>query len=79
MLEKPKIMDFDILTELLPHNPQYRQLKDELHRKSTVELQLVECATSFTLSALCRELKLPSLIITPRPEDARTVHEQLMQ
>lgn len=71
-------MDFDILTELLPHNPQYRQLKDELHRKSTVELQLVECATSFTLSTLCRELKLPSLIITPRPEDARTVHEQLM-
>ena len=67
------------LGSLLESAPQYQQLRDSLAgKKARVRVQVLADATPFTLSTLWRGVGAPMLVMAPRPEDARRLHEQLV-
>ena len=67
------------LFELLEGRDAYRGLLDGLKQHdSTQKVGLLESAKPFLLASLWHHLKLPTLVITPRPEDARRLYGQLL-
>ena len=63
---------------LLEAAPQYRRLKESLERSRVLtRTQVLPDAAPYVLSTLWQDLGAPMLIVTPRPEDARRLHEQL--
>ncbi len=72
-------MSLEALGSLLESAPQYQQLMKSLQKsRGGVGVQVLADATPFTLATLWRELGIPALVITPRPEDARRMYEQLI-
>ncbi len=72
-------MDLSALGTLLSQAPEYRRLADAL-RASQVEstAHLLPDAVPFVVANLWRDLGLPVLVVVPRPDDARRLHEHLM-
>ena len=67
------------LGSLLESAPQYRRLKKSLEgSRVSVRAQVLDDAVPFTLATLWQGLKVPMLVIVPRPDDARRLHEQLL-
>jgi transcription-repair coupling factor (superfamily II helicase) len=72
-------MSLSALGSLLDEVPQYRRLTESLRRpRARVKAQVLQDAVPFVLANLCQGLGTPALIVTPRPEDARRLHEQLV-
>ena len=72
-------MSLSSLGSFLESSPQYERLRESLRaEKANVRLQVLADATPFALSTLWRDLGIPMLVIAPRPEDARRLHEQLV-
>ena len=72
-------MMIGVLRELLDGVPEYCRLRDELRsgaRRLAVEASAK--AAAFTLGTLRRDVDAPMLVVAPRPEDARRLHEQLV-
>ena len=66
------------LTPLLKSTDQYGNLLRALGGQNPrVRAQLLSEATPFLVSALLQDLDRPALIVTPRPEEARRLHERL--
>ncbi|MDA0770961.1 MAG: transcription-repair coupling factor [Chloroflexi bacterium] len=72
-------MSLSVLGSMLESAPQYQRLEESL-KKSRVRAraQVLSNAVPFTLSTIWRRLQHPMLVVTPKPEDARRVHEQLI-
>ena len=71
-------MSLRALGGLLEAAPQYRRLKESLERSRVLtRTQVLPDAAPYVLSTLWQDLGAPMLIVTPRPEDARRLHEQL--
>ena len=67
------------LFELLEGRDAYLGLLDGLKQHdATQKVGLLESAKPFLLASLWHHLKLPMLVITPRPEDARRLYGQLL-
>ena len=69
-----------VLREAMDDVPEYCKLLSKL-RKSSRKLTTVDVpskAAAFTLAALRRNIDAPALVVAPRPEDARRLHEQLL-
>ena len=72
-------MTLGVLRDLMDGVPEYCRLRDELRsgaRRLTVEAPAK--AAAFTLGTLRRDVDSPMLVVAPRPEDARRLHEQLV-
>ena len=66
------------LTPLLRATRQYQDLLSALHRRSTrVKAQVLSDAVPFLAAALVEDLAVPTVIVVPRPEEARRLHERL--
>ena len=71
-------MSLSVLGGLLESAPQYRRLKESLAKtRASARVQVISEAAPFALSTLWQGLSCPMLVIVPRPEDARRLHEQL--
>ena len=69
-----------VLREAMDDVPEYRKLLNKL-RKGSRRLTTVDVhakAAAFTLAALRRDIDAPALVVVPRPEDARRLHEQIL-
>ena len=72
-------MNLSALGSLLEAAPQYQRLQKSLAKsKGRAKAQVLSDAVPFTLATLWQGLNTPVLVITPRPEDARRLHEQLI-
>ena len=72
-------MNLVSLGHLLKTAPQFEALRESLEAsRSSSKAILLDDAAPFALVTLWRELGLPTLVIAPRPEDARRLHEQLV-
>ena len=72
-------MSLQALSSLLQSLPQYQRLRDAAAKPMfNGRVQVLPNASPFTLATLWRDLNIPVLVIAPRPEDARRLHEQLL-
>ena len=72
-------MTLGVLRDLMDGVPEYCRLRDELRggaRRLSVEAPAK--AAAFTLGTLWRDVDARMLVVAPRPEDARRLHEQLV-
>ena len=66
------------LWSLLEASPEFKRLLAAAGRaRLDARMQVASEATPFALSALWKEAGLPVLVVTPRPEDARRLYDQL--
>ena len=72
-------MDLSVLGSLLKSTTDYIGLRQSLEQRSAVltRAQVLSEAVPFLLATLWRDLGRPMLVVTPRPEDARKLHDQL--
>ena len=67
------------LRDLMDGAPEYCRLRDELRSGSRrLAVEAPAKAAAFTLATLRRDVDAPALVVAPRPEDARRLHEQLV-
>ena len=72
-------MTLGILRGVMDGVPEYCRLRDGVRggaRRLTAEVPAK--AAAFTLATLRRDVDVPTLVVAPRPEDARRLHEQLL-
>ncbi|MXY46908.1 MAG: transcription-repair coupling factor, partial [Chloroflexi bacterium] len=72
-------MTLGVLREFMRGVPEYRRLRDGMRggaRRLTMETTAKSAA--FTLAALRQDVDAPTLVVVPRPEDARRLYEQLL-
>ena len=67
------------LLHLLDETPAYRELIEELNKSNNKETraQVLEAAKPYLITALYHSLKLPLVIITAQPENAKKLYEQI--
>ncbi len=75
-------MGIEILGEMVASIPEFRRLVAELARsggngRGGGRLQVLDEASPVVLAALWQELARPLLVVTPRPEEARRLAEQI--
>ena len=71
-------MTIEALRRLMDDAPEYCRLRDGLRRQGArLVAQTLPSAVPFTLASLRRSLVAPMLVVAPRPEDARRLHEQI--
>ncbi len=72
-------MSLEALGGLLQTAPQYKRLASVLRKRAPyTTAQVLGDAVPFALATLWRELGVPVLVIAPRPEEARRIHEQMV-
>ncbi|MCY3543598.1 MAG: transcription-repair coupling factor [Chloroflexi bacterium] len=72
-------MTLGILREFMRRVPEYQRLRDGMRggaRRLTMKTTAKSAA--FTLAALRQDVDAPTLVVAPRPEDARRLYEQLL-
>ena len=76
--EDSPTLGFHRLTPLLKSAPQYGNLLDSLRRSgSRSRAQVLSDSAPFLVSSLLEDLNVPTVIVVPRPEEARRLHERL--
>ena len=71
-------MTIGVLRKLMDEVAEFRDLCAALRANARrMQVELPAKAAPFTLAALRRRLEMPTLVVVPRPEDARRLHEQL--
>ena len=67
------------LFELIGSHPAYQRLLEGVRSGQTLQqVEALEAARPFILSAMWHHLEAPFLVIVPRPEDARRLHDQVL-
>ena len=66
------------LFPLLKAHPAYRRLTEDLasHRRASTSVTVG--GNSLLLASLWQDLQRTMLVVTPRPDDARRLHDQLV-
>ncbi len=76
--EDPHNLKLHNLTPLLRSAPQYASLLDSLNGPgSRSRAQVLADSVPYLVSALLEDLSVPAVIVVPRPEEARRLHERL--
>jgi transcription-repair coupling factor (superfamily II helicase) len=71
-------MGIELLGKLVALAPEFQRLAKDLRAPhASGRLQVLEEATPVVLASLWRELARPMLVVTPRPEEARRLTEQI--
>ena len=71
-------MTLGVLRELMDGVPEYRRLRNDMRKGARrLSVEAPAKAAAFTLATLRRDVDAPTLVVAPRPEDARRLHEQL--
>ncbi len=70
-------MNLDCLFPVIDDVPGYRRLLEEIRLGGEQTMVVLSAARPFLLSSLHRELGLPMLVITPHPEEAKHLQDQL--
>ena len=71
-------MSLRALGRLLESAPQFRRLQESLDASRVRErVQVPSGGVPATLATLWETLQIPVLVVTPKPEDARRLHEQV--
>jgi transcription-repair coupling factor (superfamily II helicase) len=70
-------LNLDCLLRLIDELPGYRQLVENLRHGGEQTAVVLDAAKPYVVAALHAELNVPVLVITPRPEGAKQLHEQL--
>ena len=71
-------MNLSALASLLEAAPQFQCLQTSLGGiRANIRAQVLADAAPFALATLWRGLRMPMLVVVPRPQDARRLHEQL--
>ncbi len=71
-------MTLGVLRELMDDVPEYRRALDGVRSGAgRLTVEMPSQAAAFTLATLRRDLGMPILVVAPRPEDARRLHEQI--
>ena len=71
-------LNLQSLTPILKSAPQYRSLLRSLTGPgSRSRAQVLSDSVPFLMTALLEDLDVPAVIVVPRPEEARRVHERL--
>ncbi|MCK4863181.1 MAG: DEAD/DEAH box helicase, partial [Dehalococcoidales bacterium] len=65
------------LLKLIEPLPAYRLLLEELNRRSDSTVVALDAAKPYLVAALYEHLKLPMVVVTAQPENAKKLHEQL--
>ena len=72
-------MTLGVLRELMDGVPEYCRLRNEVRNGARrLAVQTSAKAATFTLATLRQDIHAPMLLVAPRPEDARRLHEQLV-
>ena len=72
-------MSLSVLGDLLDEAPAFQRLLRSLGKeRANARVQVIGDATPFTIATLWRRLGDSMLVVAPRPEDARRLHEQLV-
>ncbi|MCI0439790.1 MAG: transcription-repair coupling factor [Chloroflexi bacterium] len=72
-------MSLNVLGGILESAPQFQRLLQAVTRpRASARAQILSNATPFALATLREASGVPMLIVTPRPEDARRLYEQLV-
>ena len=67
------------LLDFINEHPAYRSLLAGVRSEEMVQrIDALEAARPYLIAALWQHLGLPVLVIVPRPEDARRLHDQLL-
>ncbi len=76
--EESPNLNLDRLTPILRSAPQYTSLLSSLEGSgSRSRAQVLSDSVPFLVSALLEDLDVPAVIVVPRPEEARRLHERL--
>ena len=71
-------MSLSVLGDLLDTAPAFQRLLRSLGKeRANARVQVIAEATPLTIATLWRKLGASMLVVAPRPEDARRLHEQL--
>src|SRR4030043_276340 len=73
-------MDLSRLLSLTRELPVYKQLKDALSvvQTGSIKLAAAEAVRPFLIAALHSDLKVPIVVVTAQPGNARRLHEELL-
>ena len=71
-------MNLGCLLPLIDEMPGYRQLLDTLRRVGEQRVVVLDAAKPYLLASLHRQLGQPMLVVTPRPEEAKQLQDQLL-
>ena len=71
-------MNLACLLPLIDGMPGYRQLLEALRRGEEERVVVLDAAKPYLVACLHRELSLPMLAVTPRPQEARHLQDQLL-
>ncbi len=72
-------MTLGVLRDLMDEVPEYCRLRDKLTGAACMlTVETPAKAAAFTLGTLRRDVDASMLVVAPRPEDARRLHEQLV-
>ena len=72
-------MRLSSLGRLLGGAPQFSEMRQSLERPRAYDKTIApDHAAPFALAQLWRELDTPMVVVAPRPEDARRLHEQML-
>ena len=66
------------LLKLIDSVPEYHSLLDELKQQSDTTVVVLDAARPYLVAALYESLRLPVLVVTAQPENAKKLHEQLL-
>lgn len=72
-------MSLKLLSNLLKSTDQFKRLHESLDKPhASSRAQVLPNGVPFTLASLWDSLNAPMLVVTPRPEDARRLHDQMV-
>ena len=71
-------MSLDGILKLLEGHPQFREGLEAASAGQAPEVTVRQGARATFIASLARRADSPTLVVTPRPEDARRLHDQLL-
>jgi len=72
-----KGLNLGVLFSLLEETPAYSQLLEGIG-KNAVKATILESAKPYLIAALHRKLKIPIILVTAQPEEAKRLYEQIL-
>ena len=71
-------MSLEGILKLLEGHPEFRETLEGATSGQTTEVTVRQGARATFIASLARRADAPTLVVTPRPEDARRLHDQLL-
>ncbi len=72
------IPNLENLLQLIEYLPEYRRILEQIENHDSGTLEVLDAAKPYLVAAIYRNLKLPVLLVTAQPENAKKIHDQLL-